>query len=83
MNDKRVASNILIIQVYFQISNSFLCEVHLSVVCMIFTSLYSWKFLYRFSFCSFSYSLPKEIGKFVRRKDPNKMQHRNKIMFRI
>ena len=65
------------------ISNSFLCEVHLFVVCMICTSLYSWKLLYLFSFCSFSYSLPKEIGNFVRRKDPNKMQHRNTIIFRI
>ena len=65
------------------ISNSFLCEVRLFVVCMICTSLYSWKLLYLFSFCSFSYSLPKEIGNFVRRKDPNKMQHRNTIIFRI
>ena len=24
-----------------------------------------------FSFCRFSYSLPKEIGNFVREKDPN------------
>ena len=65
------------------ISNSFLCKVHLFVVCMICTSLYSRKLLYLFSFCSFSYSLPKEIGNFVRRKDPNKMQHRNTIIFRI
>ena len=53
------------------------------VVSMICTSLYSWKMLYHFSFCTFSYSLPKEIGSFVRREDPNKMQHRNTIMFRI
>ena len=39
--------------------------------------------LFLFSSSSFSYSLPKEIGNFVRRKDPNKMQHRNTFMFRI
>ena len=45
--------------------------------------MYSWKLLYLYSFCSVSYSLSKEIGDGVRvrGKDPNKMEHRDTVMF--
>ena len=56
---------------------------NLLVVCMIYTCILGsciLEFLDLFSFCSFSYSLSKEIGNCIR-KDPNKMQHRDTVMF--